>query len=182
VVFRQNASEPTRLIKEPVSEVVASVSGPWDVSFPADHGAPPQAHFAELSSWTTNSDPGVKYFSGTATYTTAFAANSRWMGKNGRVQLDLGDVKNLAEVTLNGQHLGVLWKHPFVIDVTGALHAGKNQLEVKVTNVWPNRIIGDKQPGAQRIAYSTFDPYKADSPLLPSGLLGPVTISRVSSP
>jgi hypothetical protein len=71
---------------------------------------------------------------------------------------------------------------PFVVDVTSALHAGKNQLEVKVTNLWTNRIIGDKQPGAQRIAYSTFDPYKADSPLLPSGLLGPVTLSRVSLP
>ena len=182
VVFRQGTSETTRLVKEPVPERVASVSGPWEVSFPPDHGAPPHAHFAELSSWTTSSDPGVKYFSGTATYTTAFTANSGWMGKSARVQLDLGDVKDLAEVTLNGQRLGVLWKHPFVIDLTGALHAGKNQLEVKVTNVWPNRIIGDKQPGAQRIAYSTFDPYKADSPLLPSGLLGPVRILRVGTP
>jgi len=104
------------------------------------------------------------------------------MEKGARVQLNLGDVKDLAEVTLNGRQLGILWKHPFVADVTGALHRGKNQLEVKVTNVWPNRIIGDKQPGAQRIAYSTFDPYKADSPLLPSGLLGPVTLSRVRQP
>jgi hypothetical protein len=74
----------------------------------------------------------------------------------------------------------VLWKKPFVVDVTGALHAGTNRLEVKVTNVWPNRMIGDKQPGAQRIAYATFDPFKADSPLLPSGLLGPVTLETVS--
>jgi hypothetical protein len=124
----------------------------------------------------------VKYFSGTAAYTTTFTASSGWMGQGARVQLDLGDVKNLAEVTLNGQRLGVVWKHPFVVDVTNALHAGKNELEVKVTNVWPNRMIGDKQPGARQIAYATFDPYKADSPLLPSGLLGPVTLSRVSSP
>jgi hypothetical protein len=182
VVFRQDASEPSRLIKEPVSEVVASVSGPWEVSFPPDHGAPPHAHFAELSSWTASSDPGVKYFSGTATYTTTFTGNNRWVGKGARVQLNLGDVKDIAEVTLNGRQLGVLWKHPFVVDVTGALHAGRNQLEVKVTNVWPNRLIGDKQPGARQIAYTTFDPYKADSPLLPSGLLGPVTLSRVSLP
>jgi hypothetical protein len=192
VVFRQKASEPARVIKDPVAEVVASVSGPWEVSFPPAHGAPAHAHFGDLSSWTTNSDPGVKYFSGTATYTTEFTADSHWLpkgapasagpGGTSRVSLDLGDVKNLAEVTLNGHPLGVLWKHPFVIDVTDAIKPGKNQLEVKVTNVWPNRIIGDKQPGAQRIAYSTFDPYKADSPLLPSGLLGPVTLSRVSVP
>ena len=96
--------------------------------------------------------------------------------------MDLGDVKDLAEVSLNGRQLGVLWKHPFVVDVTDAIQVGENQLEVKVTNLWPNRIIGDKQPGAQRIAYATFDPYKADSPLLPSGLLGPVTVSRVRLP
>ncbi len=180
VVFRDNASAPTRLIKEPTSEALATISGPWEVSFPPDRGAPSHAHFVELASWTANSDPGVKYFSGTATYTTTFTADKRGLGKGGRVQLDLGDVKDLAEVSLNGQPLGVLWKHPFAVDVTGALHAGKNQLEVKVTNVWPNRIIGDKQPGAQRIAYSTFDPYKADSPLLPSGLLGPVKLSRVT--
>jgi hypothetical protein len=182
VVFRENATEPTRLVKEPTSQALASVSGPWEVSFPADHGAPPHAHFATLSSWTESSDPGVKYFSGTATYTNTLTADKRWLGKGTRVQLDLGDVKDLAEVTLNGQHLGILWKHPFVVDVTPALHAGKNELEVKVTNVWPNRLIGDKQPGAQRIAYATFDPYKADSPLLPSGLLGPVTLSRVTLP
>jgi (4-O-methyl)-D-glucuronate---lignin esterase len=182
VVFRDPASEPNRLVKEPLSEVVATVSGPWEVSFPPDHGAPPHAHFAELSSWTTSSDPGVKYFSGTATYSTAFTANVRSILKGAHIQLDLGDVKNLAEVTLNGKPLGVLWKHPFVIDVTSAMHLGKNQLEVKVTNVWPNRLIGDKQPGAHPIAHATFDPYKADSPLLPSGLLGPVTLSRVTQP
>ena len=98
------------------------------------------------------------------------------------MRLNLGEVENIAEVTINGSSVGVLWKKPFVVDVTSALRPGKNRLEVKVTNVWPNRMIGDKQPGAQRIAYSTFDPFKADSPLLPSGLIGPVTVETVSEP
>ena len=88
------------------------------------------------------------------------------------MRLNLGDVQDLAEVSLNGHPLGVLWKKPFVVDVTDALKAGVNRLEVKVTNVWPNRMIGDKQPGMPRIAYSTFDPFKADSPLLPPAFSG----------
>lgn len=182
VVFRQPTSQASRLIPEPVSEVVNRVPGPWTVSFPPDHGAPAQAQFPQLTSWTVNADPGVKYFSGTATYSTAFTAPRNGLRKDARLRLDLGDVKDLAEVTLNGKQLGVLWKHPFVVDITDAVKVGKNQLEVKVTNVWPNRLIGDKQPGARQIAYATFDPYKADSPLLPSGLLGPVTISQLHTP
>jgi hypothetical protein len=179
VVFRQATSESSRVIPDRVPEVVATVQGPWDVSFPPDHGAPAQAHFDALASWTTSSDAGVKYFSGTATYATKLTADKRWLSKGSRIRLNLGDVKNLAEVSINGKSLGVLWKAPFVIDITEALQAGENRLEVKVTNVWPNRMIGDKQPGAQRIAYSTFDQFKADSPLLPSGLLGPVTVLRI---
>jgi len=135
-----------------------------------------------LSSWTSNTDAGIKYFSGTATYVTQFTVQRDWLSKGSRVQLDLGDVKNLAEVRVNGRALGVLWKTPFEVDITDALQSGRNRLEVKVTNLWPNRMIGDKQPGAHQIAYATFDPYKADSSLLPSGLIGPVTLSRLSSP
>lgn len=182
VVFRRATSERSHVVPEPMLENLAGITGPWEVSFPPDHGAPAHAHFGELSSWTQSADPGVKYFSGTATYTTTFAASKSWVRKNSRIRLDLGDVKNVAEVSLNGQRLGIVWKHPFVVDVTDALHVGQNHLEVKVTNLWPNRLIGDKQPGARQIAYTTFDPYKADSPLLPSGLLGPVTLSRVSLP
>jgi Glycosyl hydrolases family 2, sugar binding domain len=106
--------------------------------------------------------------------------NKSWLRKRSRVRLDLGSVKNLAEVSVNGKSLGVLWKTPFAIDITDNVRAGDNRLEVKITNLWPNRMIGDKQPGAQRIAYATFDPFKADSPLLPSGLLGPVTLAQVT--
>jgi hypothetical protein len=176
VVFRQGATAERRTIPEPARQRLANVAGPWDVSFPPDHGAPPRARFASLSSWTTDTDAGIRFFSGTATYATRFAAQRQWLARGARIQLDLGEVKNLAEVRLNGRSLGVLWKTPFVVDITNAMRAGDNQLEIQVTNLWPNRMIGDKQPGAQQIAFATFDPYEADSPLLPSGLLGPVTI------
>lgn len=181
VVFRQASSAPNRVVADPASEVVATVKGPWEVSFPPDRGAPAHARFDALSSWTANADPGIKYFSGTATYTTTLTANSGWLAKGSRIRLNLGDVQNLGEVSVNGRSLGVVWKKPFVVDVTDAIRAGENRVEVKVTNVWPNRMIGDKQPGAKQIAYSTFDQFKADSPLLPSGLLGPVTLEKMSA-
>jgi hypothetical protein len=97
------------------------------------------------------------------------------------VWLDLGDVKNLAEVAVNGRSLGVAWKKPFRVDVTGALKPGANSVEIKVTNLWVNRLVGDQQPGvATKYTYTTMPFYKADSPLLPSGLLGPVRLVRVT--
>ncbi len=182
IVFREVTTERSRVIAEPVSGVVASVQGPWDVSFQPGRGAPAHARFDALTSWTANADAGIKYFSGTATYRTTFTAGRGWLSEGVRIRLDLGDVQNLAEVSVNGRSLGILWKKPFVVEVTDALRAGRNDLEVKVTNVWPNRMIGDKQPGAQQIAYATFDPFKADSPLLPSGLLGPVTVEKIREP
>jgi len=93
-------------------------------------------------------------------------------------------VQNLAEVAVNGKPVGgILWKPPFQADVTSALKPGANRLEVKVTNLWPNRMIGDLQPGAaKRYTFTDYRPYKPDSPLLESGLLGPVTLSTVSGP
>ncbi len=91
--------------------------------------------------------------------------------------LDLGVVKNLARVKLNGQDLGVLWKPPFRLDISSIAKAGANSLEIKVTNLWPNRLIADsKLPEKDRITWTTFNPYKPDSPLLDSGLLGPVML------
>lgn len=182
VVFRQAATAPSRNVPEAVTRRLGEVRGPWNVSFQANRGAPAQARFDTLSSWTTSNEPGIRYFSGTATYTTTFSAPREWLAKNASIRLDLGDVKNIAEVAVNGKAVGVAWKAPFVVDVTNAVKAGSNRLEVKVANLWPNRMIGDKQPGAQQIAYATFDPFKADSPLLPSGLLGPVVLSRSTQP
>ena len=91
--------------------------------------------------------------------------------------LDLGDVKNLAEVVVNGKSLGVVWKHPFRVELTDAVKSGENKLEIKVVNLWVNRLIGDAQPGIkQKITYTTMPFYQANSPLLSSGLIGPVRI------
>jgi hypothetical protein len=87
-------------------------------------------------------------------------------------------VKNLAEVIVNGKSLGVVWHTPYRVDATSALKPGANELVVKVTNAWVNRLIGDQQPGATKITYADVQPYKAKSPLLPSGLLGPVAVVR----
>jgi hypothetical protein len=94
------------------------------------------------------------------------------------IVLDLGVVKDFAEVLVNGKDLGVLWKPPFRIDVTGAVQPGKNTLEIKVTNLWPNRLIGDAGlPETERVTWVNWNPYKPDSPLLDSGLLGPVKLT-----
>jgi len=91
-------------------------------------------------------------------------------------------VNEIAEVSVNGKPLGILWKAPFQADVTGALKAGPNRVEIKVTNLWPNRMIGDLQPGAaKRYTFTDFKPYTKDSPLLESGLLGPVTLSALTT-
>ena len=96
--------------------------------------------------------------------------------------IDLGDVKNLAEVTVNGKSLGIVWHAPYRVDVTGALKPGANELTVKVTNAWVNRLIGDQQPDATtKYTFADVKPYKANSPLLPSGLLGPVKLERESA-
>src|SRR5262249_2496988 len=145
--------------------------------FPADRGAPPQIQLLKLVPWNDYPEDGVKYFSGTAAYAKTIDLSGELIGDGKKIYLDLGVVKNLAEVSLNGKDLGILWKPPFRLDLTPAAQAGRNQLIVKVTNLWPNRLIGDaKLPESKRITWSAYDAYKADAPLLQSGLLGPVRI------
>ncbi|HVS73739.1 MAG TPA: glycosyl hydrolase [Phycisphaerae bacterium] len=118
------------------------IAGPWQVAFQAHRGAPAEATFDKLISWPDSSDKGIKYFSGTATYTNHFTAPT--LGANQRLFLDLGRVQVIAKVAINGKEVGTLWKLPFRLDVTDAVKPGDNQLEVKVTNLWPNRLIGDE--------------------------------------
>lgn len=154
-----------------------ALDGEWRLSFPPKLGAPASATFDRLMSWTDSPEDGIKYFSGTATYEKEVNIPAEYLGDGRKVVLDLGAVKNLAQVSINGKSLGVLWKEPFRVDITETVHAGANQLEIRVTNLWPNRLIGDQNsPEAQRITWASVQPYKADSPLLPSGLLGPVRI------
>jgi hypothetical protein len=120
----------------------------------------------------------VKYFSGTATYTKSFDWKAaQTTTPKSEHWLDLGEVQVMAQVKLNGHELGVLWHPPFRVNVTGALKPGGNLLEVRVANLWPNRMIGDAAlPAAERFTWSSHEPFTKDSPLPKSGLLGPVTI------
>ena len=119
------------------------VDGAWTVSFPEGWDAPASATFPTLVSWTERPEDGIKYFSGTATYAKRVATPK--LPPHARLMLDLGNVKNFAEVTVNGKVFPVLWKPPFRVDVTDALAGGKATLDlsIRVTNLWPNRLIGD---------------------------------------
>jgi hypothetical protein len=176
------------------------ITGPWDLSFPPDWGAPPSVTLDKLISWTDHTNNGVRYFSGTATYEKEMEIPADRLSPDRELWLDLGDVKNFAEVFLNGQDLGVLWKPPFRVNLTAAAKKGANKLVVKVTNLWPNRIIGDEQLPADcqwkndqlqawppwllegkpsptgRFTFETWHHYSKNSPLLQSGLLGLVTL------
>ena len=180
VVFRKPAAGSSRALPMPAETQVATLAGSWDVSFDPDRGEPAKITFDGLSSWSESADPGLKYFSGTGAYAKTVQAPAAWFKPGARLWLDLGDVKNLAQVSVNGVSLGILWKTPFRVDVTGALKPGANTLVVKVTNLWVNRLIGDQQPDvAKKYTYTAQQFYQATSPLLPSGLLGPVQIVRI---
>jgi hypothetical protein len=175
IVFNDKATATTYTKPATKKTDVLTISRPWTVRFQEGRGAPQQATFASLNSLTDNTDAGIKYFSGTASYQNTFSLPS--VAKNSRYELDLGEVKNVAEVLVNGQNVGIVWKKPFTIDVTSALKSGANTVEVKVTNLWVNRLIGDAQPGVtQKVTFTTMPFYKADAPLLPSGLMGPVRV------
>ena len=176
------------------------VTGAWNLSFPPNWGAPPSVTLDKLISWTDYTNDGVRYFSGTASYEKEIEISAGQLTAGRELWLDLGAVKNFAEVSLNGQSLGVLWKPPFRANLTAAAKPGVNKLVVKVTNLWPNRLIGDEQlppdvewDGKQlkewpqwlldgkpsptgRLTFTTWHHWTKDDTLLESGLLGPVTL------
>lgn len=192
-----------------------TVAGSWSIEFPSGWGAPDKIALTNLISWTDHPHSDVKYFSGTATYRTRFKwplGNSQWPipidNRKSKIRLDIGRVEVIAEVWLNGKSLGMLWKPPFRCDVTDVLRNGENELEIRVTNLWPNRLIGDEQfpddlaPGGQwsgipawpawlvknqsrpetnRQTFFTWKHWNKDDVLLPSGLFGPVTLNALES-
>ena len=180
VVFRRASAAPAQALPLKAETRVGTVQGSWDIAFQPNRGAPPKTAFDSLVSWHLNADAGVKYFSGTAVYTKTIQVPADWPKVGTKLWIDLGDVKNIAEVSINGKALGIVWKPPFRVEVTSALKPGANALEIKVTNLWVNRLIGDQQPDvAKKYTYTAQQFYRADSPLLPSGLLGPVLFVRV---
>ncbi len=183
VVFRRPAAAPERTLPRISAALLAEIDGPWDVAFPPGLGAPPGIRMKELASWTQNSDAGVKYFSGTATYGKTLSVPRAWLQTGARCVLDLGVVKDIARVSVNGRRLETLWKPPYRTDVTGALKAGANRLEIEVTNQWTNRLIGDKAAGPGKSVLSpSSSPMGAFGPppaLSESGLIGPVRFLRL---
>lgn len=178
------------------SVATLAIAGPWAVRFTDPFGETFVRRFTTLSDWAESSDDALRHFSGTAVYTTTFALPTA----SGRVELDLGDVQIAAEVLLNGQSVRTLWRPPFVVDLTDAVQSGPNTLEVRVTNLWTNRLIGDaalpdetgytfdnsrpipdwyarnQAPPGPRRTFTTYDFHRTDRKLLPSGLLGPVVL------
>jgi hypothetical protein len=135
--------------------------------------------FAKLISWTERPEDGIKYYSGTATYRKSFDLPPALRGSHARVALDLGAVKYVAQVRLNGKDLGPLWTKPFRVDITDAVKPSGNVLEIDVANLWPNRIIGDARLPPDRRFTHTNVVYKQDTPLWESGLLGPVKLELI---
>jgi hypothetical protein len=177
------------------------ITGPWGLTFPANSGAPESVTLDQLLSWSNDNDPGVKYFSGTATYLKTFTIKSEVNPAKMRVDLDLGKVQVIAELKVNGKDMGILWKAPYRAEITDALKTGENTIEIKVTNLWVNRIIGDEQlpedsdrngdgtlkswpqwvqddgpSPTGRHTFTTWRLWSKDSPLQESGLLGPISL------
>lgn len=177
IVFSRKTKTKSYIAPEHISVQENEVDGPWDISFTGIE-APQPSTIEHLHDLTESDDPSIKYFSGTMTYSkTVYIEKSKE-----RIVLHLGDVKNLAEVSLNGESIGTLWKEPFDLDITQKAKEGENLLQVKVTNLWINRLIGDEQFGSMKKTYTPVKFYSATDPLVPSGLIGPVTISYDRNP
>jgi hypothetical protein len=180
VVFRTSARSQDALPKgnNPGSHLLQEISGPWTVHFDPKWGGPEAAVFDSLVSWTNHSEAGIKYYSGTATYEKTFALPSSALAvKGSAIFLDLGSVRELAEIKVNGKSCGIVWCPPFRTSITSALRPGTNHLEIEVVNFWPNRIIGDAAlPQAERRTKTNIRKLTAKTPLMESGLLGPVRI------
>ncbi len=180
----KTAGGKTRQVEVAAVPAPMEIAGMWDVRFPPKWGAPPEINLDHLISLSDSTNAGVKYFSGTATYSKTFDWKPPVEGVDQKAEtwLDLGDVRVMAGVKLNGHDLGVLWKRPFRMNVSSALQPGRNALEIRVANLWPNRMIGDAAlPEAERLTWSSYEPFTKDSPLPKSGLLGPVTIQATEA-
>ena len=208
VVFEASSREKNLQGRNyPNTLLAGSLDGSWDVSFDPHLGGPENIKFESLGDWSTRPEEGVKYYSGTAKYQKRFdlpVSVNEGMKKPARLWLDLGKVCNMARVRLNGHDLGVLWCAPWRVEITDAVQKSGNNLEIEVANLWPNRLIGDEfqppdaeygkdgnllrwpdwllknepRPSKGRYTFATWRHFTKDSPLLPSGLLGPVQIVR----
>jgi alpha-L-rhamnosidase/Glycosyl hydrolases family 2, sugar binding domain len=176
IVFKDKSTSNSVAIAPKRETVLTQISTPWKVTFNDKN-----VTFNTLTSWADNADIDVKYFSGTATYENTFQIDKQTYTERSRsVSVDLGDVKNIAEVIVNGKNVGTAWKKPFKLDISEAIKAGENTIQVKVTNTWVNRLIGDAQTDVKvKTTFTTMPFYRANSPLLPSGMIGEVKVLQV---
>jgi hypothetical protein len=182
IVFRRAAhtawAATSDTVSLPQNVPLQTVTGPWRVTFDPALGGPAEKLFPDLSDWSLHADPGIRHYSGIAHYHATMTL-ATLPSDGARLWLDLGTVHNLARVRLNGHDLGVIWCAPWNVEVTGAIHAGENQLEIEVANLWPNRLIADSGlPEEQRRTWTTWNPFRPTDTLLPSGLVGPVVLKK----
>lgn len=183
VVFREAASAhpPRGETNAPQAVVLREIAGPWQVTFDTKWGGPGTVLFEKLENWADRPEPGIRYYSGTAVYERDFeVADAEIEPTRGNLWLDLGSVRELAEVFVNGRSCGVVWAPPFRVDISEAVKPGVNRVRIEVVNFWPNRIIGDaKLPQDQRLTRTNIRKLTADTALMPSGLFGPVQLLRL---
>jgi hypothetical protein len=202
VVFRKAGTAPNSIARDTFvaadTPAPLTLEGPWQVEFPEGWGAPRAASFDHLRSWTESDNEGIRFFSGIATYRKSIEVPES-VARLERLFLELGDLAEIAEVTLNGKRLGLAWLPPYRVEISGAVQAGVNQLEIRIANLWANRLNGDSlRPEAERFTRSNLDRIQTDPtsdssfgkvpggktrpvyttlpPLMKSGLCGPVRI------
>ncbi|MFO7974954.1 MAG: hypothetical protein R6V12_10010 [Candidatus Hydrogenedentota bacterium] len=177
VVFRESVGEKSQGTSNFVTvEQVQELEGSWTVSFEPDWGGPGPVVFEELVNWSERPENGIRFYSGTATYSKTFTLPAT-IRKAGGLLLDLGDLCHMASVRINGEDAGVVWAPPFRVDIAPFAQPGENMLEVEVVNNWPNRLIGDAaQSPEDRFTRTNITKFEPDTPLEPSGLMGPVRI------
>ena len=180
VVFRGDAqAEAPNGLNYPVETVVAELAGPWKVAFQEGRGGPDTpVVFESLSDWTENSDPRIKFFAGTAVYSSSIKLRKL---PSEPVYLDLGKVMVMAKVKVNGEYAGGVWSAPYRLNISDFLKKGENVIEVEVVNCWRNRLIGEKEaiPESERFTFQTSTYLDKDDELQSSGLLGPVRLLAI---
>jgi len=195
IVFAKGDQRKPNPVAIPVEKTLQVLNGQWKINFHKNWGGPEEINVDSLSDWSKNTNEGIKFYSGMATYHQSFEFKGN---KTNPVYIDLGLVKNMARVRLNGKEVGVLWTAPWKLEISDLIKEGKNEISIEVVNLWPNRLIGDEQKPydgivgnkwpewllkgqrrtSGRFTFTTTRQYRANSPLLPSGLLGPVKISQ----
>ena len=158
------------------SSVLLTIDQPWKVIFKPTYAPAFESEFKTLSDWRENGNPGIKYYSGAAVYENTFTYKPKKKERAKDVCLDLGSVKGMATVRINGVELPTLWTSPYRQSVTPYLKKGKNKVEIEVVNCWWNRLAGDAKPGSKPVTWTTNRIVNVKSKLLPSGLLGPVSL------